>query len=81
MCAFLVLLRQKSLHATELDRHRKELSLVQMEVREKEGRMAALERQCDILKMDVQGGRQEVARCVLCVCVCVRVHIHVYVHM
>ena len=79
MCASLVLHRQRSLQAAEVDKQRKELSLVQMEVREKEGQVAALERQCDILKMDVQEGRQEVARCVLCVCV--RVHIHVYVRM
>lgn len=62
--------RLKTLQAAELDRHRRELSRVQMEMREKERQGATLEKQCDILKMDLQGSRQEVARCV---CVYLRV--------
>ena len=64
-------LRLKSLQAAELTRHRTELSLQQMSVREKEEQVATLQKQCDILKMDLQGSRQEIARCPLCVCVSV----------
>ena len=42
-----------------------------MSVREKEEQVATLQKQCDILKMDLQGSRQEIARCALCVCVSV----------
>ena len=58
------------MQAAESDRHSVELSQVQVKGKEKERQVASLERQCDILKMDIQGCRQEIARSV-CVCVCV----------